>query len=105
MEEYSSSPDLFDIVSKIPTQVRNLKNFNDNYSLNILFRALPKEAEKDSIEDIPADFVSLEDDKVSLSESLTEHQSTVADAPPKIPIQGIRQRLIQVNLRFIISII
>ena len=47
------------------------------------------------------DVGSLEDDHVSLSESLTDHQSTVADAPPKIPIQGIRERLIKVNQGFI----
>lgn len=65
--------------------------------LNILFRPLPKEATKEVIEEFSADVGSLEDERVSLSESLTEQVSTVDDAPPKIPLGGIRDRLAKVN--------
>ena len=43
---------------------------------------------------------SLEDEMVSLAESLTEQVTMVDDAPPRIPLGGIRERLIKVRLLF-----
>ena len=70
---------------------------------NTLFRPLPKEARTEVIEDFSVDVGSLEDEEVSLSESLTEQVATVGDAPPKIPLGGIRDRLMKVNKKIQIS--
>lgn len=62
----------------------------------MLLRALPKEAVEENLEMFPSDVGSLEDDKISLSESLTDNQTSVEDAP-KIPLGGIRDRLLKVG--------
>ena len=40
---------------------------------------------------------NLGDDTISLSESLTEMHVSNADAPPRLPLGGIRDRLIAVS--------
>ena len=49
-------------------------------------------------ESFASDVGTLSDEDVSMTESLTEVQSSTADAPPKIPLTGnsIRERLLQV---------
>ena len=47
----------------------------------------------------PSDIGTLSDDDVSLTESVTEVQSSAADAPLKIPLTGknVRERLLEVS--------
>ena len=54
----------------------------------------------EAIEPMSLDMGSLTDEDVSLSESLTEQVATVDDAPPKISMSGISDRLAKVNSSF-----
>ena len=59
---------------------------------------MPKGPKAAPTETFASDVGTLSDEDVSMAESLTEVQSTTADAPPKIPLTGfnIRDRLLQV---------
>ena len=65
----------------------------------ILFSSLPKGPKPEEMETFASDVGTLSDEDVSMAESLTEVQSSTADAPPKIPLTGfnIRDRLLQVH--------
>ena len=49
----------------------------------------------ETIEEFPSDIGTLSEDNVSLDESLTENQLSVADAPAKIPlgVEAMKDRM------------
>ena len=64
------------------------------------FRALPKEIKEATPDEIVSDMTNLGDESLSLAESLTDMQVSNADAPPRIPLGGIRERLLAVRTTF-----
>lgn len=70
-----------------------------------MLRPLSFGSKEKSMDTFKSDIGTLSDDNVSLTESVTEVQSSIADAPAKIPLTGrtIQERLREVRKIFSFS--